>query len=54
MKNFADKHVVISGGGSGVGVEIATQFSQAGAKVSILGRRENKLRDVARPLERHR
>lgn len=42
-----DRHVVVSGGGSGVGVEIATQFSQAGAKVSILGRRENKLQEVA-------
>ena len=44
---FKDKHVVISGGGSGVGVEIATQFAQAGAKVSILGRRKNKLQEVA-------
>lgn len=44
---FADKHVVISGGGSGVGAEIAAQFAAAGAKVSILGRRQAKLQKIA-------
>lgn len=47
MKHFVDKHVVISGGGSGVGAEIASQFTTAGARVSILGRQESKLRSVA-------
>ena len=47
MSQFANRHVVISGGGSGVGVEIATQFTKAGAKVSILGRRKDKLDGVA-------
>ncbi len=47
MKDFAQKHVVISGGGSGVGAEIAAQFAAAGAQVSILGRQESKLRVVA-------
>lgn len=47
MRNFADKHVVISGGGSGVGATVAAQFAAAGARVSILGRRENLLREVA-------
>ncbi|MFK8084206.1 MAG: SDR family NAD(P)-dependent oxidoreductase [Granulosicoccus sp.] len=47
MKDFVDKHVVISGGGSGVGAEIATQFAAAGAQVSILGRQENALWAVA-------
>ncbi len=47
MSDFTDKHVVISGGGSGVGAEIATQFAACGARVSILGRRESQLQVVA-------
>lgn len=47
MTSFKNRHVVVSGGGSGVGAEIAAQFSQSGAKVSILGRREDKLQEVA-------
>lgn len=47
MKSFADKHVVVSGGGSGVGAEIAAQFATNGARVSILGRRESSLQAVA-------
>ncbi len=41
------KHAIISGGGSGVGAEIAKQFAQAGAKVSILGRTQATLDEVA-------
>lgn len=44
---FNDKHVVISGGGSGVGAEIAAQFAASGAKVCILGRRLSNLEVVA-------
>lgn len=47
MSHFANRHAVISGGGSGVGLEVATQFAKAGAKVSILGRRKDKLEAVA-------
>lgn len=42
------KHIVISGGGSGVGAEIAAQFGAAGAKVTILGRRQGPLDQVAK------
>ncbi|MFK7994545.1 MAG: SDR family NAD(P)-dependent oxidoreductase [Granulosicoccus sp.] len=45
--NFSEKHVVISGGGSGVGAEIATQFAASGAKVCILGRNTSNLELVA-------
>lgn len=45
--SVAGKHVVISGGGSGVGAELAVQFTQAGAKVTILGRRSDALDEVA-------
>jgi NAD(P)-dependent dehydrogenase (short-subunit alcohol dehydrogenase family) len=42
-----DKHVVVSGGGSGVGAEIARQFKSAGAEVTILGRRSAILQEIA-------
>lgn len=41
------KHIVISGGGSGVGAELATQFAAAGGRVTILGRRLTALQEVA-------
>ena len=47
MSEFSGSHVVISGGGSGVGAEIATQFAASGARVSILGRRQSQLDTVA-------
>lgn len=40
----AGKHVMVSGGGSGVGAEIARAFAEAGARVCILGRDEQKLK----------
>lgn len=40
----AGKHVLISGGGSGVGAKIAHVFADAGAQVTILGRREEPLK----------
>ncbi|MFK7860840.1 MAG: SDR family NAD(P)-dependent oxidoreductase [Granulosicoccus sp.] len=47
MTGLSNKHVVISGGGSGVGAEIAKQFAAGGARVSILGRRIEPLQTVA-------
>lgn len=41
------QHVVITGGGTGVGEEIAQGFAQAGAAVTILGRRRAPLQEVA-------
>ena len=41
------KHIIISGGGTGVGAEIARQFAQAGASVTILGRRKEPLQIIA-------
>lgn len=45
--SVAGKHVVISGGGSGVGAEMAARFAQNDAKVTILGRRADALDEVA-------
>lgn len=41
--HFSDKVVLISGGSSGIGLGIAEHFSQAGAKVVVLGRKVPKL-----------
>ena len=41
------EHVVITGGGTGVGAQIAQCFAQAGAAVTILGRRLEPLQEVA-------
>ncbi len=42
------KHIVISGGGSGVGAALTQALSEAGARVSVLGRRPAPLEQVAR------
>ena len=44
-------HVVISGGGTGVGAETARQFAQAGYKVTILGRTEATLKAQGLPYQ---
>ena len=45
--NFQNRHVLISGGGSGVGSAAAKHFARAGARVSVLGRRKEPLEAVA-------
>jgi NAD(P)-dependent dehydrogenase (short-subunit alcohol dehydrogenase family) len=45
------KHVVVTGGGSGVGAETAQAFAKAGAKVTILGRREAPLQAQGLPYQ---
>lgn len=44
---FQGKHVVITGGGSGLGAELARQFAAKEAHVTILGRRMEALQEVA-------
>lgn len=47
---LAAKRVLITGGGSGAGADLARGFAGAGAKVVIAGRRADALRAVAEPL----
>jgi NAD(P)-dependent dehydrogenase (short-subunit alcohol dehydrogenase family) len=44
------RHVVVTGGGSGVGAAIAECFSQAGFKVSIIGRRKGPLEKMGKKI----
>ncbi|HXV94685.1 MAG TPA: SDR family oxidoreductase [Pseudonocardia sp.] len=39
--------VLVTGGGSGIGAAVAHRFAAAGARVTLTGRREHKLRAVA-------
>lgn len=44
------QHILITGGGSGLGFSIARQLTKLGAKVSICGRTEEKLRGACEQL----
>ncbi len=41
------KRVLVTGGGSGAGADLALGFAKAGAKVVICGRRPNALAKIA-------
>ena len=45
------KHAIVTGGGSGVGAEIAWQLAQAGTKVTIAGRTAEPLQEIAKAHE---
>ncbi|MCA8996635.1 MAG: SDR family oxidoreductase [Planctomycetaceae bacterium] len=45
--SLAGKSVLVTGGGTGIGEGCALAFAEAGAKVAISGRREDKLKAVA-------
>lgn len=47
MADLQGKHALVTGGGSGIGAAIAVALAGAGARVSILGRRQAALDDVA-------
>jgi NAD(P)-dependent dehydrogenase (short-subunit alcohol dehydrogenase family) len=47
-----DKSLVITGGGSGLGAEMARRFAELGAHCVLLGRRKEKLDEVAAQIER--
>lgn len=50
MSAIAGSSVLVTGGGSGIGAGVAALFVEAGARVTIAGRREDKLRAVAEQL----
>lgn len=50
MSQFAGKHVLVTGGGSGIGAAIARIFADKQASVTIVGRSEEKLAATAKEL----
>ena len=46
---FADQSVLVTGGGTGIGLAIAQRFVDEGASVTITGRREETLSAVGLP-----
>lgn len=49
--NISNKTVLITGGGSGIGLEIAKLLNDKGNKILIIGRNEDKLQKAASGLE---
>ena len=47
MGSLDGKHALVTGGGSGVGAAIARALSEAGAAVTVSGRRRGPLEDIA-------
>lgn len=45
---ISGKHAVVTGGGTGVGAAIAETLAHGGARVTVMGRREAPLREVAK------
>jgi len=48
MTDLSGHHALVTGGGSGVGAAIAAALAEAGATVTICGRREAPLRDITK------
>lgn len=45
------KVALITGGGSGIGLEISTQFGKHGASIAIMGRRKTVLHSAVSTLQ---
>ena len=50
MKEIKGMSVIITGGGSGIGKGTAKYLVEKGARVTICGRREDKIRAVAKEI----
>jgi NAD(P)-dependent dehydrogenase (short-subunit alcohol dehydrogenase family) len=44
---FSEQHAVITGGASGIGAAIAERFSKAGMSVTLMGRNQQRLQEMA-------
>lgn len=47
MAGLAGKHALVTGGGTGIGAEIAWALADAGARVTVAGRRREPLEETA-------
>lgn len=50
MSDLKDKHVVVTGGGRGIGASVADEMDRLGARITLMGRTENTLRARAKQL----
>jgi NAD(P)-dependent dehydrogenase (short-subunit alcohol dehydrogenase family) len=50
MTNLGDKTALVTGAGSGIGAATAKRLAKAGAKVALVGRSEEELRQVAKDI----
>ncbi len=53
MKKMADKIVIVTGGGKGIGLGISTAFAKEGANLVITGRTESTLKNAKANLEKN-
>ena len=51
MNDLSGKYALVTGGGTGIGRGIAIRLLEAGAKVTIAGRREDVLTAAASDLQ---
>ena len=52
MTKLSNKHVVVTGGGKGIGAAIATEMNRLGARITLMGRTESALHSRAEQLDR--
>ena len=52
MAALSDKHVVVTGGGKGIGASIADEMNRLGARITLMGRTESALHAREKQLER--
>ena len=52
MTALSDKHVVVTGGGRGIGAAIAAEMDRLGARITLMGRTHSALQARAEQLER--
>jgi NAD(P)-dependent dehydrogenase (short-subunit alcohol dehydrogenase family) len=50
MRRFADKHVVVTGAGTGIGRAVAQRFASEAASVTLVGRRAEPLESAAKAI----
>lgn len=52
MTELSNKHVVVTGGGRGIGAAIAVEMNRLGARITLMGRTESALHSRAEQLDR--
>lgn len=53
MTDYSEKHIIISGGSSGINLGIALEFARHGAEISIIARNQEKLTHACEQISVH-